>query len=94
MANELTEQEKAANEWYFKHFDPDHYKTIRLLNHGKVIKLYTTLNAWYSDDEDADVAFETAARFGEHVTSVAVGYKRYKMIGGKVRRIANMEVSK
>ncbi|MFD1398608.1 hypothetical protein ACFQ41_04750 [Lacticaseibacillus suilingensis] len=47
MANELTEQEKAANEWYFKHFDPDHYKEIRLLNRGKIIKLYTTLNAWY-----------------------------------------------
>lgn len=94
MANELTEQEKAANEWYFKHFDPDNYKTIRLLNHSKIIKLYTTLNAWYSDDEDAEVAFDTEARFGKHVTSVAVDHKRYKMIGGNVRRIANMEDEK
>ncbi|WP_461243649.1 hypothetical protein [Secundilactobacillus muriivasis] len=41
---ELTESDKLANAWWMSKFDADHYKTIRLFNHRKLVQTYTTAN--------------------------------------------------
>ena len=91
----LTEEEQAYNRWWLSQFDADDYKTIRMINNGAVVHQYGTANARYTDAEDAECAFLTAALKGIPVTCVAVGNKRYKKIHGQIRRIANMtEVEK
>lgn len=89
---ELTKEEKEYNAWWMSRFDSDSYKTIRLFNHRELIKTYTTANARYSDVDDAESAFWTAKQADVPVTCVAVGSKRYKIINGKIRQIASMEV--
>ena len=89
---ELTDVEKAYNAWHMSRFD-DTYKTIRLYSHGKMVHEYTTMNARYSDAEDARCAFEVANMAPEPITCVAVDRKRYKKINGKIHRIANLEVA-
>lgn len=89
----LTEEEQVYNRWWLAQFDGDEYKTISLIDHGHVVHRYGTANARYTDAEDAECAFFTAAMKGIPVTCVAVGVKRYKKINGQIRRIANMEVT-
>jgi hypothetical protein len=86
---ELTAEEKAANAWWFSRMDEE-YKTIRLIYHGKLVHQYLTANARYTDEQDAEAAFYTASVEHERVSCVAVEEKRYKLIGGKIHRIADL----
>jgi hypothetical protein len=86
---ELTQAEKDENAWWFSRMDDD-YKTIRLIDHGKVVAKYGTANARYTDEQDAEAAFYTANIEHERVSCVAVEEKRYKLIGSKIHRIADL----
>lgn len=88
--SEINPEEKAANEWWMSRFDSHHYKTITLYQHGKEVQAYTTANADYSDEEDAEDALLTAKRLGVSASSVSVEGTRFKAINGRVRRIANV----
>lgn len=85
----MSPEEVAYNKWWFSRFDEKDYKEISLFQHGKKIQTYTTANARYTDFEDAESAFWTASQMSLHITSVSVDGTRFKIINGKVRRIAN-----
>jgi len=89
MSSELSSEEKTYNKWWLDRFDNKNYKTICLFEHRKKVQTYTTANADYSDKEDAEAAFWTAAHYRMPVTSVSVDGTRFKRIKGKLRRIAN-----
>lgn len=86
----LTKAEKEYNAWWMSRFDADKYKIIRLFDHGRLIKRYTTANARFTDMEDAESAFWVAEQGDMSVTAVAVGDKRYKKSNGRIQRIANL----
>lgn len=88
--SELSSKEKAYNDWWMSRFDGHHYKTITLYQHGKEVQTYTTANADYSDEEDAEDALLTAKRLGVDASSVSIDGTRFKAINGQVRRIANV----
>lgn len=88
--SELSTEEKSYNDWWMSHFDNAHYKTITLYQHGKEVQAYTTANADYSDEEDAEDALLTAKRLGVSASSVSVEGTRFKAINGRVRKIANV----
>ncbi|VDG26012.1 hypothetical protein [Lactiplantibacillus mudanjiangensis] len=87
--NELSQVEKDYNKWWMSRFDNVHYKIITLFNHGEIVKTYTTANGRYSDLEDAESALWSATYLGVTVTSVGVDGIRFKILNGKLRRIAN-----
>ncbi|GEO70518.1 hypothetical protein [Levilactobacillus acidifarinae] len=86
----LRPEESEFNRWWLSHFDNENYKTICLFEHGKKVKEYTTTNKEYSDIEDAADALIVANQFGLHVTSVGVNGNRFKMLNGRVRKIASV----
>lgn len=85
----LSREEKVYNKWWMSRFDSKNYKIITLFNHNKKVKTYTTANGKYSDLEDAESAFWSAKYLSVSVTSVSVDGTRFKVLNGKLRRIAN-----